>query len=117
MEKEKERGQRLKDRRFIFYLSQRKVVLSRGMHRKSSGKGRGVFHSNSHISRFHQTCSMNPPDSRGPGLEFREPHRTCSVSWTSSVRDRIPEAPDRILETSTGLVRSVAGFQRLYAGL
>jgi hypothetical protein len=71
------KGSKIKD--FIFYLNHRKVVLLRGTHRKSFGKGRGVYHLNSHISRFHRTCSVNPPNSIGPGLDSREPHQTCPV--------------------------------------
>jgi hypothetical protein len=68
---------------FIFYLSHSKAVLSRGTHKKSLGKDRGVYHSKSFISLLHRTCPVNPPDSRA----F---HRT-------------PESP-------TGLVRSEIGF-------
>jgi hypothetical protein len=49
-----------------------KLVLSRGTYQKSLGKGWGVYHSKSSISRFHRTCPVNPSD-------CRETHRTCPV--------------------------------------
>jgi hypothetical protein len=40
---------------------------------------------------FHQTCQVNPLDSKCTGLNSREPHRTCPVYRTCTVWDQITE--------------------------
>jgi hypothetical protein len=102
---------------FIIYLSHRKVILSRAMHQKSVGKGRGVYHSKSLFFMFHRTCLMNPPDSRNYSPDSIKPHQTCpeAAPDLSGLR---PDSRDsnRALEVSTGLVRSLAGFQKVFTG-
>jgi hypothetical protein len=76
-----------KNEDFIIYLSHRKTVLSLGMHKKSLGNGRGVYHSNSHISRFHRTCPVNPQDSRGPRLDSKRGTRlvqSAALVWSET---------------------------------
>jgi hypothetical protein len=102
------KGSKIED--FIFSLSHRKAVLSRGTHQKSLGKGRGIYHSKSSISLLHWTCPVDRPDSRDFSPDSRKPHRTWPDYRGSS---RTPEASIR-LDRWTRLVQSLASFQRVF---
>jgi hypothetical protein len=100
---------------FIFYLSHRQVVLSRGTHRKSLLRGQSLYFKPFKIlsSTVYRTCLVNPPDtgvglpvsrdgywtslvppldlsglwptSRGSAPASRAIHRTCPVNRTCPV--------------------------------
>jgi hypothetical protein len=124
------KGSEIKD--FIFYLIHRKLVLSRGTHQKSLGKGQGVYHSKFSISNLHHTCPMNPLESRGNVPDSRESHRACPVvapdlsclgldsrAFSAKLQRASPDLSGggTRLIWSTGLVRSGTSFHSLYAGL